>query len=151
MGDLYHVLFRHCPSGPVNVDGYATARVKRTEPLDGGGFGKLCVEAIASGNDEGTDPMGCRVLVDYGELVSKPEFEVCRDDVNVVSQADTYRRPCWDSDHVVFGLWLANNPAKSHAADDHRCRYNGEEYQHGSRGRIRVTAGSPSPGSIHDV
>jgi hypothetical protein len=51
---------------------------------------------------------------------------------------------------VLFGLWLANNSAESHAADDHRRRHNGEEDQHGSRGTTRATVGSPYPGSVHN-
>ena len=141
---------RYPRSGPANVDGYAAARVKRTEPLDGGGLGKPRIEPVASGNDEGTDLMSRRVLVDHGELVPKPEVEVCRDDVDVASQTEARRCPFWDSDHVLFGLWLANNSAESHAADDHRRRHNGEEDQHGSRGTIRATAGNPHPGSVHD-
>ena len=127
---------RYPRSGPANVDGYAAARVKRTEPLDGGGLGKPRIEPVASGNDEGTDLMSRRVFVDHGELVPKPEVEVCRDDVDVASQTEARRCPCWDSDHVLFGLWLANNPAESHAADDHRRRHNDEEDQHGPGGAI---------------
>ena len=124
--------------------------MKRTEPLDGGGLGKPRIEPVASGDDEGTDLMSRRVIVDHGELIPKPEVEVCRDDVNVVSQSDAHRRPCWDGDYVLFGLGLANNPAERHAADDHRRRHNNEEDQHGSRGAIRGTAGSLSPGIVHD-
>jgi len=141
---------RYPRSGPVNVDRYAAARVKRTEPLDGGGLGKLRIEPVASGNDEGTDLMSRRVFVDHGELVPKPEVKICRDDVDVASQTETRRCPCWDSDHMLFGLWLANNPAKSHAADDHSRRHNGEEDQHGSRGAIRATVENLGPGSVHN-
>jgi len=100
--------------------------VKRTESLQGGSFGKPRIETFASGNDEGADLMSRRVFVDYDELVTKPEVEVRRDDVDVLSRTETYRRSRWDRDHVLFRLWLIDNTAQSHATDHHHRRCNDE-------------------------
>ena len=64
--------------------------------------------------------MSRRVLVDHGELVPKPEVKICRDDVDIASQTEAHSGPCWDRDQMLFGLWPVGDPAKSHAADDHR-------------------------------
>ena len=124
--------------------------MKRTEPLDGGGLGEPRIEPVARRNNEGPNLMSRRVLIDHGELVPKPEIKILGDDVDVTSQTEAHRRACWDSDYVLFRLWLAYKTAESDGADDHRRRHNDEEDQHGSGRAIRATAGNLRPGSVHN-
>lgn len=100
--------------------------MKRTESFQGDGFGKPRIKPFAGGNDEGADLMSGRVFVNYNELITKSEVEVGGDNVDVVSRTETYRRSRWDSDHVLFRLWLTDNTAEGHATDHHSRRCNDE-------------------------